>query len=47
MAVKTGQTLSQEEMQQLVADLFACPMADTAPDGKKIISIVKPDDLFH
>ena len=46
MAIKPGKTLSQEEMQQLVADLFACPMADTAPSGKKIITIVKPEELL-
>jgi hypothetical protein len=33
-------------MQQLVADLFACPMAETAPSGKKIITIVKPEELL-
>ena len=46
MAIRRGTALSQEEMQQLVADLFACPMADTAPNGKKIISIVKPEELL-
>lgn len=46
MAVKSGKVLSQEEMQQLVADLFACPMADTSPSGKKIITIVNPEDIL-
>lgn len=46
MAVKPGRVLSQEEMQQLVADLFACPMADTSPSGKKIITIVKPEEIL-
>ena len=46
MAVKCGKVLSQEEMQQLVADLFACPMADTSPNGKKIITIVNPEELL-
>ncbi len=46
MAVKAGTALEQEQMQQLVADLFACPMADTAPSGKKIITIVKPEELL-
>ena len=46
MAVRTGTVLSQEQMQQLVADLFACPMADTSPSGKKIITIVKPEELL-
>ena len=46
MSVKPGKTLSQEEMQQMVADLFACPVADTTPSGKKIITIVKPEDIL-
>ena len=46
MAVRAGTPLSQEQMQQLVADLFACPMADTSPSGKKIITIVKPEELL-
>ena len=46
MAVKSGTVLSQEQMQQLVADLFACPMADTSPSGKRIITIVKPEELL-
>lgn len=46
MAVKSGTILSQEEMQQLVADLFACPMAEVSPSGKRIITIVKPEDLL-
>ena len=46
MAMRQGNTMSQEEMQQMVADLFACPMADTSPSGKKIITIVKPEELL-
>ena len=46
MAVKSGTVLSQEEMQQLVADLFACPMAEVSPSGKRIITIVKPEELL-
>ncbi len=47
MAIRPGTPLTQEEMQQLVADLFACPMADTSPSGKKTITIVKPEELLH
>ena len=47
MALPAGTLLSQEEMQQLVADLFACPMAEMSPSGKKIITIVKPEELLH
>jgi DNA mismatch repair protein MutL len=46
MAVKPGTPLSQEEMQQMVADLFACPMAEISPSGKRIITIVKPDEIL-
>ncbi len=46
MSVRSGSTLSQEQMQQLVADLFACPMAEVSPSGKRIITIVKPEELL-
>ena len=46
MAVRPGREMAQEEMQQLVADLFACPMADTSPSGKKIITVVNPSELL-
>ena len=46
MAIKPGQQLTQEEMQQMVADLFACPMAEMSPSGKKIITIVKPEEIL-
>ena len=46
MAVRAGTPLGQEQMQQLVADLFACPMAEVSPSGKKIITIVKPEELL-
>ena len=46
MAARAGASLSQEEMQQLVADLFTCPMADTTPSGRRIITIVKPEEIL-
>ena len=46
MAVRPASEMSQEEMQQLVADLFACPLADTSPSGKKIITVVNPSELL-
>ena len=46
MAVRPGTVLEQEQMQQLVADLFACPMAEMSPSGKKIITIVKPEEIL-
>ena len=47
MAVKSGTVLEQEEMHQLVADLFACPMAEMSPTGKRIITIVKPEEIMR
>ncbi len=47
MASRHAAPTSQEEMQQTVADLFACPMADTTPSGKRIITIVKPEELLR
>ena len=46
MAMRPNREMAQEEMQQLVADLFACPMADTSPSGKKIITVVNPETLL-
>ena len=46
MAIKEGQPLTQDEMQRLIADLFACPMAEISPSGKRIITIVKPEELL-
>lgn len=46
MAAAAKNIPSQEEMQQTVADLFASPMADTTPSGKKIITIVKPEEIL-
>lgn len=47
MAVREGTPLEPEQMQQLVADLFACPMAEVTPQGKRIISVVKPEELLR
>ena len=46
MAIRPQHEMSQEEMQQLVADLFACPLADTSPSGKKIITVINPETLL-
>ena len=46
MAIRKGQQLTREEMQRLIADLFACPMAEISPSGKRIITIVKPEELL-
>ena len=46
MAVKPGKVLTVEEMNHMVADLFACPMASVSPGGKKIIAVVNPGELL-
>ena len=45
-AVRAGTPLGQEQMQQLLSDLCACPMAQTSPSGKRIITVLKPEDLL-
>ena len=46
MSRRVASPLTQEEMQQLVADLFACPMAEVSPSGKRTIIIVKPEEIL-
>ena len=46
MAVKPGTLLQQAEMQQLIADLFCCPVPHVSPSGKKIMAIIPPDKLM-
>ncbi len=46
MAIRKGQQLTQDEMQHLIADLFACPMAEISPSGNRIITIVNPEELL-
>ncbi len=45
-AVRAGTPLAQEQMQHLLSDLFACPSPETSPTGKRIITIIKPEELF-
>lgn len=45
MAVKSGKTLSQEEMNNLIDELFACKMPYSTPSGKPTISTFSMDDL--
>lgn len=45
MAVKNGTILQQQEMQQIVADLFSCKVPDTSPSGRKTLVILRPDDI--
>lgn len=44
-AIATGQVLSNEEMDALISELFACEIPNFTPDGKVIISILEQMDL--
>ena len=39
--------LSEPEMQNLVDQLFACNVAEVAPNGKKIFAIISMDDISN
>lgn len=38
-AIKSGKTLLQEEMQQIVADLFSCQVPEVSPSGKRTLKV--------
>ena len=44
-AVKTGQTLSNAEMQDIIDRLFACSVADVSPNGKNIYTVLNAEDI--
>ena len=46
LAIKPQTRLSEMEMQNLVDQLFACSVAEVAPNGKKIYVILNMEDLF-
>ena len=46
LAIKSQTRLSEMEMQNLVDQLFACNVAEVAPNGKKIYVILNMEDLF-
>jgi DNA mismatch repair protein MutL len=45
MAIKSGKSLTQEEMNNLIDELFACKMPYNTPAGKPTISTFSIDDL--
>jgi DNA mismatch repair protein MutL len=45
MAIKSGKTLTQEEMNNLIDELFACKMPYSTPGGKPTITTFSLDDL--
>ena len=46
-AIPYGQLLSNEEMDVLVNDLFACENVNYTPDGKTILNILPQQELEH
>ena len=46
-AVDYGQVLTNDEMESIVNGLFACSNFNYAPDGKKILCILKQSELEH
>ena len=44
-AIVYGQVLSNEEMSNLVDNLFACPSPNYTPDGKTVLATIKEDDI--
>ena len=45
LSIKAQTVLSEKEMQHLVDQLFACTVAEVAPDGKKIYALLALDEL--
>lgn len=45
MAIKSGKALTQQEMNSLIDELFACKMPYSTPSGKPTISTFSMDDL--
>lgn len=45
LSIKSNTTLSETEMQNLVDQLFGCSVAEVAPNGKKIYTIINNDEL--
>jgi DNA mismatch repair protein MutL len=44
-AIVPGQVLTNEEMNNLVDELFAVSTPNYTPDGKVVLSVLKEDDL--
>ena len=47
LSIKVSTVLSETEMQHLVDQLFACTVAEIAPDGKKIYTLITLDDITN
>lgn len=46
-AIPQGQVLSNEEMETIVNDLFACSNVNYTPDGKNVLCILKQQEIEH
>jgi DNA mismatch repair protein MutL len=46
-AIPTGRTLTQEEMEILVADLLKLPEPNYTPDGKTIINVIPIEQIAN
>ena len=46
-AIPRGQVLSNEEIEEIVNQLFACKEVNYTPDGKPVLSILKQEDIEH
>ena len=46
-AIPQGQVLSNEEMEGLVNDLFACQNVNYTPDGKSVLCILRQQEIEH
>ena len=44
-AIRPGKPLSTEEMDHLIASLFACPDSNLTPDGKTSVTIITDEEL--
>ena len=44
-AIPVGKALSNDEMQGMVDQLFACQVPNFSPEGKSIIQIVNMDEI--
>lgn len=47
LAIKAQKTLSEREMQDLVDQLFACNVAEVAPNGKKTYIIINLEEMLQ
>lgn len=46
-AIPQGQILSNQEMENIVNELFSCSTVNYTPDGKNILCILKQEEIEH